>query len=63
MRDNLFEPRKDGRAEGTQRFSARRSSLFLQTQKHPLIAAGIAAGGVVAAAGLIAGRRRSAATS
>ncbi len=54
-RDNLFEPRKDGSVEGSQDFAVKRWSLFLQAQKHPLIAAGILGSGLVAAG---ASRRR-----
>lgn len=56
MRDNLFEAKKDGRAEGTQRFPVKRFSLFLEAQKHPLAAAAIL-GGAASAAALLARRR------
>ena len=56
MRDNLFEPKKDGLVEGTQRFPVKRFSLFLEAQKHPLAAAGVLAGGVITAA-LLARRK------
>ena len=46
-RDNLFEPRSDGRVEGTQEYFVRRRSLFLECQKHP-----VAFGGLIAVAGL-----------
>jgi len=48
-RDNLFEPKKDGRVSGTQRTAVKRFSLFLEAQKHPLAATGILA---AAAAGV-----------
>jgi short-subunit dehydrogenase len=48
MRDNLFEPRKDGLEEGTQPFAVKRWSLSLQAQKHPLAATAFAAAGVLA---------------
>lgn len=50
-RDNLFEPKSDGREEGTQDYFVRRSSYFLQAQKHPVAAGGLIAS--AAAAGLI----------
>ena len=56
MRDNLFEPRQDGREVGTQPFPLRRTSLFLEFQKHPLAATAIASG-VAGAAALIAKRK------
>ena len=47
-RDNLHQPRKDGLVEGSRDYHVRRSSLFLEAQKHPLLAlaAGAAALGV-----------------
>lgn len=48
MRDNLFEPRKDGLEEGTQDFAVKRWSLSLQAQKHPLAATAIGAAAVLA---------------
>lgn len=57
MRDNLFEPREDGREVGTQRFPMRRTSLFLEAQKRPLAAAAIAAG--VAGAAVVVAKRRA----
>jgi len=56
MRDNLFEPRKDGQVEGTQPFAVKRWSLFLEAQKHPL-AASLILGAGAAAAGLWLQRR------
>ena len=38
-RDNLYEPRPDGAIEGSQDAYVRRQSLFLQAQKHPMVAA------------------------
>lgn len=59
-KDNLYEPRKDGSVEGHQRYYVRRTSLWLEAQKHPLLAT-LAAGATGAAAvGLLArvrGRR------
>jgi hypothetical protein len=57
MRDNLYEPKKDGLIEGTQQFRVKRWSLSLQAQKHPLAAAAIF-GGAAAAAGLALSRTR-----
>lgn len=60
-KDNLFEPRQDGRARSNQNNFVRKSSLALEAQMHPATA--IAAGvGTMAAAGLVRalakGRRR-----
>ena len=49
MRDNLFEPKKDGLEEGTQDFAVKRYSLFLEAQKHPRTTAALAGVGVLAA--------------
>jgi NAD(P)-dependent dehydrogenase (short-subunit alcohol dehydrogenase family) len=35
-RDNLYEPRSDGRVDGSQSVNVRRTSLLLQAQKQPL---------------------------
>ena len=59
-RDNLYEPKKDGSAEGSQDFAVKRWSLFLQAQKHPLLTAGILGSGFLGAA---AARRRLSARS
>ena len=48
-RDNLFEPKKDGRVEGTQPMYVRRRSRFLQAQKHPVAATALIAGAAAAA--------------
>lgn len=59
-RDNLFEPKKDGRIEGTQPMYVRRRSRFLQAQKHPAVAvalAGAAVGGIAFLAGRWQGRK------
>jgi short-subunit dehydrogenase len=56
MRDNLYEPRKDGVVDGTQPFAAKRWSLFLQAQKHP--AAALAMTGATAGAAVLYLRRR-----
>ena len=55
-RDNLLQPKKDGRVEGSQPMPVKRFSLFLEAQKHPLATAAIlgAAGGF---ATLLARRR------
>jgi short-subunit dehydrogenase len=55
-RDNLYEPKKDGRIEGTQPMYVRRRSRFLQAQKHPLATAAIA-GAAIGAAALFANRK------
>lgn len=57
-RDNLFEPRKDGAIEGSQKMYVRRRSRFLEAQKHPIAASAIVAG-MIAAAGATAWRLRS----
>ena len=56
-RDNLFEPRKDGSVDGSQGGPVKSFSLFLEAQKHPLVAGAIGAG-VLGAAALLASRRR-----
>lgn len=53
-RDNLFEPKKDGSVDGSQKNVVRRRSRFLQAQKHPLAATALLAG--VGVAGAIAWR-------
>ena len=58
-RDNLFEPRKDGRIEGTQPMYVRRRSRFLQAQKHPAVTVALAGAAAGAAAFWIRGRRKS----
>lgn len=55
-RDNLFEPKKDGRIEGTQPMYVRRRSRFLQVQKHPAVTVALV-GAAVGAAALIAKRK------
>lgn len=57
MRDNLFEPKKDGLVEGTQGVAVKRFSLFLEAQKHPLATAAILGGAAVGAAALARRRR------
>lgn len=59
-RDNLFEPKKDGRVEGTQRGFVKRSSLFLEAQKHPLAAAAVIGGAALGTAALLTRRRAGA---
>jgi short-subunit dehydrogenase len=51
-RDNLFEPKLDGRIDGTQQFRTRQSSLFLQAQKYPAVAVALVAGLAVSATAL-----------
>ena len=59
MRDNLYEPKKDGLVEGTQDFRVKRWSLFLEAQKRPKTAAAIIGGVGLAVSALLLGRRRS----
>ena len=56
-RDNLYAPKKDGSAEGSQDFAVKRWSLFLQAQKHPLLTAGLLGSSLL---GVGAARRRAA---
>lgn len=51
-RDNLYQPRRDGSIDGHQDYYVRRTSLFLEAQKHPVAAvlAGLAATGLGAIA-------------
>ncbi|WP_172122530.1 MULTISPECIES: SDR family oxidoreductase [unclassified Devosia] len=42
LRDNLYQPRTDGKREGNQNFHVRRHSTLLAAQKHPLAATLIA---------------------
>ena len=37
-KDNLLEPRKDGSIEGSQNYYVRRTSVWLEAQKHPALA-------------------------
>jgi short-subunit dehydrogenase len=57
MRDNLFEPRKDGLEEGTQQFAVKRWSASLHAQKHPFAAAALATAGALAIAAAVRNRR------
>jgi short-subunit dehydrogenase len=57
-RDNLMEPRKDGSAEGTQDFAVRRQSLWLEAQKHPVLASALLAAGAIAVGAALVGRER-----
>jgi len=59
MRDNLFEPKKDGLEEGTQDFAVKRYSLFLEAQKRPLAASAILGAGALATAAAVRARRKS----
>lgn len=63
--DNLYEPRKDGSVDGHQRYYVRQTSLWLQAQKHPLLAtvAVAAVGAAVFRSSSSAGRRRPSAAS
>ncbi len=56
MRDNLYEPRQDGAERSSLGLPARRSSLFLKAQMHPLAATGLLAGAGLAIASAIARR-------
>jgi short-subunit dehydrogenase len=56
MRDNLFEPKKDGLSEGTQPYFAKRFSLFLEAQKHPVAALALAGIGTAAVAAVVRAR-------
>jgi hypothetical protein len=51
-RDNLHEPRSDGQIHGSQHVHTRRTSLTLEAQKLPYVAAGVVALGVGALVGL-----------
>jgi short-subunit dehydrogenase len=64
-RDNLFAPRKDGSAQGSQPFAVKRFSLFLEAQKHPLAASALLGAGALAAAAATRRptRRRAAASA
>jgi short-subunit dehydrogenase len=44
-RDNLYEPKRDGAIDGSQDYFVRRTSLWLEGQKHPALA--LAAAGLV----------------
>jgi short-subunit dehydrogenase len=64
-RDNLWEPKKDGRVNGSQPAHAQRWSALLEAQKHPVAAAALTATGLMAAALLLvpAAKRRRAASA
>lgn len=57
-RDNLYRPRPEGEIEGSQRAHVRRQSLFLQAQKHPLLAAALIGGVAVIGFATTARKRR-----
>lgn len=57
VKDNLFEPRRDGRIESEQDQYVRRRSFTLKAQMHPLATAAMVGGAALAAAGLFLGRR------
>ena len=57
MRDNLFEPKKDGCEVGTQPFAMRSTSLFLQAQKHPLVTGAMLGATALFGAALLRSRR------
>lgn len=59
MRDNLYEPRRDGQVEGNQDFYVRRHSLAVEAQKHPLAAGALIAGTAAAGAMLWNWRQRN----
>jgi short-subunit dehydrogenase len=56
--DNLYQPRPDGKIEGSQHSHVRRQSLFLQAQKHPVIAAAALGGVALAALSAFSPRKR-----
>ena len=57
-KDNLYEPRRDGAVEGSRDYYVRRTSIWLQAQKHPGLAiAGLASVAVVTAMIASASRR------
>ena len=56
-RNNLYEPRADGRVHGDQDVFVRRSSLLLEAQKQPLLAPMVAAAALLSIAGTVAGMR------
>lgn len=56
-RDNLYEPRQDGSIDGSQEYFVRRTSLWLEGQKRPMITlASVGLAGVLLA--FVAARRR-----
>ncbi len=57
-RDNLFEPRKDGSIDGSQRTHVRRRSRFLQAQQNPYAATALIAGAGLAGALALKSRSR-----
>jgi short-subunit dehydrogenase len=59
--DNLYEPRPEGEIEGSQHSHVRRQSLFLQAQKHPVIAAAALGGIALAARSMLSMRSRASA--
>jgi NAD(P)-dependent dehydrogenase (short-subunit alcohol dehydrogenase family) len=59
MRDNLYQPRQDLAERSSLGLPARRSSLFLKAQMHPLAAAGMIAGAGLALASALLRPRRS----
>lgn len=56
-KDNLYKPKEDGLVEGTQDYYVRRTSLWLQAQKHPALAALAAIGAVGALIASVGSRR------
>ncbi len=56
MRDNLYVPRQDGSERSSLGLPARRSSLFLKAQMHPVAAAGLVAGATLAVVSALARR-------
>ncbi|MBA3576023.1 MAG: SDR family NAD(P)-dependent oxidoreductase [Sphingomonas sp.] len=61
LQDNLYEPRKDGAVDGHQDYYVRGTSVWLQAQKHPVVAT--AATAAVAGVGLFAWSRLRGATA
>jgi len=52
-RDNLFAPKSDGLVHGTQAVSFRRSSRFVEAQKHPVAASAVVGGIALSAIGAL----------
>ena len=59
MRDNLYEPKRDGQVEGNQQVFVRRSSLFLEAQKRPGAVLALGSGAALAAWSLARRRRKA----
>lgn len=59
MRDNLFEPRRDGRIDGNKDHYVRRTSLALEAQLHPWRTAAIAGGAALLGAAALKRRNHA----